>query len=554
MEIFGFNIGGKGKQLQVPEDQKLPSFAAPVDDDGAATVSNAVGHYGSFLDLDGAAKTESELISRYRETAKYPDCDTAIEEVCSEAIATEDDETVVKLNLDDVKLSKNIRAIIEEEFDEILNLLDFDSRAHDIFRRYYVDGRMYYHKLFDPKRPGDGIQELRYIDPRKIKKIREVEKKKDEKTGVEIYTKIKEYFVFSDVGFARTQGYTASNNTATGVKISPEAISFVTSGLIDLDRNIVLSHLDKAIKPTNMLRMAEDSMLIYRMARAPERRVFYVDVGNLPNVKAEQYLKNIMNRFRTKIVYDASTGEVKDDRKHMSMMEDFWLPRREGGQGTQVQTLEGAQNLGVVDDIQYYQTKLYGALNVPVSRMQGGNPLNFGRQMEVTRDELKFAKFISRIRRKFTELFDDLLKTQLILKGIITTEDWDDTIKPTIKYVFASDIYWAEAKEIENLRNRIEILTELDPYIGVYYSKQWVRKNVLKQSDDDIDENAKQIEQERGEMQADADFMGQLAAAKEMPTVQGQAEVQTDQQMQMMQAQAKVEAKAAASQPKPKKK
>jgi hypothetical protein len=549
MEIFGFNIGGKGKQLQVPEDQKLPSFAAPVDDDGASTVSNAVGHYGSFLDLDGAAKTEAELISRYRETAKYPDCDTAIEEVCSEAIAAEDDEEVVKLNLDDVKLSQNIRKVIEEEFDEVLNLLDFDSRAHDIFRRYYVDGRMYYHKLFDPKRPGDGIQELRYIDPRKIKKIREVEKQKDEKTGVEIYTKVKEYFVFSESGFSRTQGYSAPNNTHLGVKIAPEAITFVTSGLIDLDRNIVMSHLDKAIKPTNMLRMAEDSMLIYRMARAPERRVFYVDVGNLPNVKAEQYLKNIMNRFRTKIVYDASTGEVKDDRKHMSMMEDFWLPRREGGQGTQVQTLEGAQNLGVIDDIQYYQTKLYGALNVPVSRMQGGNPLNFGRQMEVTRDELKFAKFISRIRRKFTELFDDLLKTQLILKGIISLEDWDEMIKPMIKYVFASDIYWAEAKEIENLRNRVEILTELDPYIGVYYSKQWVRKNVLKQDDDEIDEIAKEINEERGEMQADADFMGQLAAAKEMPTVQGQAEVQTDQQMQMMQAQVKAEA---AAQPKPK--
>jgi hypothetical protein len=553
MEIFGFNIGGKGKQLQNPVEQKLPSFAAPVDDDGAATVSNAVGHYGSFLDLNGAAKTESELISRYRETAKYPDCDTAVEEVCSEAIATEDDEEVIKLNLDDVKLSQNIRNVIEEEFEYMLNLLDFDSRAHDIFRRYYVDGRMYYHKLFDPKRPGDGIQELRYIDPRKIKKIREVEKQKDPKSGVEIYTKVQEYFVFSDVGFARTQGYTAPNSTATGVKISPEAIAFVTSGLIDLDRNIVLSHLDKAIKPTNMLRMAEDSMLIYRMARAPERRVFYVDVGNLPNVKAEQYLKNIMNRFRTKIVYDASTGEVKDDRKHMSMMEDFWLPRREGGQGTQVETLEGAQNLGVVDDIQYYQTKLYGALNVPVSRMQGGNPMNFGRQMEVTRDELKFAKFISRIRRKFTELFDDLLKTQLVLKGVITPQDWDDIIKPKIKYVFASDIYWAEAKEIENLRNRVEILTELDPYIGVYYSKQWVRKNVLKQDDDDIKQISKEIDGERDEMQADAAFRGSLDAANQEPLMQQQADQQVDTQGQIMQMQAKAEA---ASQPKakPKKK
>ena len=555
MEIFGFNIGGKkGKGLQQEVEQKLPSFAAPTDDDGAATVSNAVGHYGTFLDLDGAAKTESELISRYRETAKYPDCDNAIEEVCSEAISTEDDEDVVKLNLDDVQLSKNIRTIIEEEFDEILQLLDFDSRAHDIFRRYYVDGRMYYHKLFDPKNPGDGIQELRYIDPRKIKKVREVEKKKDEKTGVEIYTKVLEYFVYSDNGFTRSNGYTAPQNAAQGVKIAPEAISYVTSGLIDLDRNLVTSHLDKAIKPTNMLRMAEDSMLIYRMSRAPERRVFYVDVGNLPGVKAEQYLKNIMNRFKTKIVYDASTGEVKDDRKHMSMMEDFWLPRREGGQGTQVQTLEGAQNLGVVDDINYYQTKLYNALNVPVARMQGGNPLNFGRQMEVTRDELKFAKFISRLRRKFTELFDDLLKTQLILKGVISPEDWDQLIKPTIKYVFASDIYWAEAKEIENLRNRVEILTELDPYIGIYYSKNWVRKNVLKMTDDEIEENAKEIEAERDEMQADADFKGNLQAAQEMPTVQGQAEVQLDTQMQVMDAQAKAEAAAAKAAPKPKKK
>jgi hypothetical protein len=538
MEIFGFQFGGrKGKGLQQQAEQKLPSFAAPVDDDGAATVSNTVGHYGTFIDLDGAAKTESELISRYRETAKYPDCDTAIEEICSEAIATEDDEEVVKLNLEDVPLSKNVKNIIEEEFDELLNLLDFDSRAHDIFRRYYVDGRMYYHKLFDQKNPGAGIQELRYIDPRKIKKVREVEKKKDEVTGVEIYTKVLEYFVFSDSGFAKTQGYTAPNNTAIGVKIAPEAISYVTSGLIDLDRNLVVGHLDKAIKPTNMLRMAEDSMLIYRMARAPERRVFYVDTGNLPTAKAEQYLKSVMDKFKTKIVYDASTGEMRDDRKHMSMMEDFWLPRREGGNGTQVDTLEGAQNLGVTQDVEYYQSKLYNALNVPTSRLKGDNPMNFGRQMEVTRDELKFAKFISRIRRKFTELFDDLLKTQLVLKGVITPDDWESILKPKIKYVFASDIYWAEAKEIENLRNRVEILTELDPYIGVYYSKNWVRKNVLKMTDDDIDQNQKEIESERDEMAADAEFKGQLAAAQEMPLVQGQAEVQMDSEMQMMKAQ-----------------
>jgi hypothetical protein len=415
--------------------------------------------------------------------------------------------------------------------------LDFDSRAHDIFRRYYVDGRMYYHKLFDQKNPGAGIQELRYIDPRKIKKVREVEKKKDEVTGVEIYTKVLEYFVFSDSGFAKTQGYTAPNNTAIGVKIAPEAISYVTSGLIDLDRNLVVGHLDKAIKPTNMLRMAEDSMLIYRMARAPERRVFYVDTGNLPTAKAEQYLKSVMDKFKTKIVYDASTGEMRDDRKHMSMMEDFWLPRREGGNGTQVDTLEGAQNLGVTQDVEYYQSKLYNALNVPTSRLKGDNPMNFGRQMEVTRDELKFAKFISRIRRKFTELFDDLLKTQLVLKGVITPDDWESILKPKIKYVFASDIYWAEAKEIENLRNRVEILTELDPYIGVYYSKNWVRKNVLKMTDDDIDQNQKEIESERDEMAADAEFKGQLAAAQEMPLVQGQAEVQMDSEMQMMKAQ-----------------
>jgi hypothetical protein len=534
MEIFGFNFS-KGKKQVDPKEEKLVSFAAPIDEDGASTVSNAVGHYGSFLDLDGAAKTESEMISRYRDTAKYPACDTAIEEVCSEAISTEDDEDVVKLNLDDVELSKSIKTKIDEEFDAVMQLLDFDSRAHDIFRRWYVDGRVYYHKLVDTKNPKDGIQELRYIDPRKIKKIREVEKKKDEKTGVEVIHKMAEYFVYSDMGFAKSGNYTAPNLTATGVKIAPEAIAYITSGMIDLDRNVVVSHLDKAIKPTNMLRMAEDSMLIYRMARAPERRVFYVDVGNLPNVKAEQYLKNIMNKFRTKIVYDASTGEVKDDRKHMSMMEDFWLPRREGGQGTQVQTLEGAQNLGVVDDITYYQNNLYAALNVPTSRMQGGNPLNFGRQTEVTRDELKFAKFISRIRRKFTELFDDLLKTQLVLKGVITEQDWDDVIKPKIKYVFASDIYWAEAKEIENLRNRVDILTMLDPYVGVYYSKDWVRKNVLKQTEDDIQEISKEIDGERDEMSADAEFRGSLDAANQAPLMQQQSDQQISTQQKMMQ-------------------
>lgn len=523
MEIFGFQISKKDK----PSDlEKVVSFAVPSNDDGASIVTTqtggAGGHFGTVFDLDTKATTEADLISRYRETAMYPDCDSAIEEVCAEAISAEDDEEVVKLNLEDVELSPNVKSIIEEEFEEIQKLLDFDSKSHDIFKRWYIDGRIVYHKVINTKQPKLGIQELRYIDPRKIRKVREVKKVKDQNTGVETIINQDEYFVYSERGLAKTSNYSDVGQTLNAVKISVDAVAFCTSGLIDLDKNMILSHIHKAVKPTNMLKLAEDAMLIYRLSRAPERRVFYVDVGNLQNAKADQYLKNVMNRFRNKIVYDAATGEVRDDRKHMSMMEDFWLPRREGGKGTEVQTLEGAQNLGVTEDIQYYQTKLFQALSVPVSRLQASSPMNFGRQMEITRDELKFAKFIGRLRRRFTELFDDLLKTQLILKGVMTEDDWLQIVKPKLKYVFTSDIYWAEAKAIENLRNQVDILTAMDPFVGIYYSKEYVKKTVLKQTDEEIEEIGQQIEAEKPDLLQHAAFQGQLATAQEPEMVSGQ--------------------------------
>lgn len=517
MQLFGFNIG---KKKPVEINQPV-SFATPVDEDGASTISSEGGHYGSFLDFNGAAKSESELISKYRDIAMYSDCDSAIEEICAEAISAEDDEEVVKINLENVKLSEKIKNLINEEFEEIQHLLSFDSRAHDIFRRWYVDGRVYYHKIYDPKRPNDGLVEIRYIDPRKIKKVRELTKKKDDKNGVDIVTKVEEYFVYSDKGLVSQNSYTNASTSTQAVKIAPEAIAYCTSGLIDLDANLVLGHLHKAVKPTNMLRIAEDSLLIYRLSRAPEKKVFYVDVGNLPKQKADQYLKEIMSKHRNKIVYDASTGEVKDDRKHMSMMEDYWLPRRGGGTGTEIRTLEGAANLGVVDDITYYQTKLYQALNVPVSRLQSSSPLNFGRQTEITRDELKFAKFINRLRRKFTELFDDLLGTQLVLKGIMSDEEWKQ-LKYDIKYVFASDIYWAEAKEIENTKNRIETLSALDPFVGIYFSKAYIKKNILKQTEEEIEEIQAEIDEEKPDMLQHAQFQGQITQLQQGPPQEGQ--------------------------------
>jgi hypothetical protein len=371
-----------------------------------------------------------------------------------------------------------------------MSLLNFDEKGHDIFKRFYIDGRIYFHKVIDPTSPRKGLTEIRYIDPRKIKKVREVTKKRDTKSakGIEIIEKTAEWFVYNEKGMS-------SANSNAGLKISTDSITYVTSGIIDQTKNMVMGHLHKAIKPVNQLRMIEDAVVIYRIVRAPERRIFYVDVGNLPKVKAEQYLRDVMARYRNKLVYDASTGEIRDDRKHMSMLEDFWLPRREGAKGTEVSTLAGGQNLGEIADVQYFQKKLYKSLNVPISRMESENGFNMGRAAEITRDELKFTKFVQRLRKRFTQLFHDVLKTQLVLKGIMTIEDWS-SIKEHIQYDYLRDGYFSELKNAEILRERLNLANEVSPYVGKYFSVEYVRKNVLRQSDEDIIEIDGQIRNE----------------------------------------------------------
>lgn len=490
LDIFGLNITKKKKD----DGSKNQSFVVPSSDDGTSLVQ-AGGFFGTYVDVEGSVRNEADLIRRYRDIATFPECDLAIEDIVTESIAAIDDEEPVAIVLDDVKLSDTIKTKIVEEFDEVTQLLDFNTRGHDIFRRWYVDGRIYYHKIIDVNRPKEGITELRYIDPRKIRKVREVQKEIGT-NGVTIIKGIQEYFVYSERGL--TPGTNGNPNIGTGdfntkgIKISPDAITYVTSGLIDLDRNVVLSYLHKAIKPVNQLRMMEDALVIYRMSRAPERRIFYIDVGRLPTAKAEQYVKDIMVKYRNKVVYDAQTGELRDDRKYMSMLEDFWLPRQEGGRGTEITTLPGGENLGVIDDIIYFQKKLYQSLNVPLSRLNPDqSSVMFGRQTEVSRDEMKFGKFVSRLRKKFTELFLDLLKTNLIIKGIITEQDWED-IKNFIRFDFQQDEYFAEVKEGEILRNRIDLLTQIQPYIGTYYSPEYVQKKILRLTDKEIEQINKQ--------------------------------------------------------------
>jgi len=497
--LFGYTVTKKK-----PEPKKAQSFVVPQNDDGATSI-NASGFFGTYLDIDQTAKNENDLINRYRDISLYPDCDAAIEDIVNEAVAAADDEAVVKINLEKTKLSNNIKKAIEEEFDKVLNLLDFNSKSHDIFKRWYIDGRIYYHKIVDVAQPKQGIRELRYIDPRKIKKVRKVHKKKDQVSGVEFIEKIEEFFVFNDKGLIAQMPNTQS--VQSGIQVSTDSITYCTSGMIDLDKNMVLGHLHKAIKVVNQLRMVEDSLVIYRMTRAPERRIFYIDVGNLPPAKAEQYVKNMMNQYRNKVSYDASTGEIRDEKKTMSMLEDFWMPRREGGRGTEITTLDGGANLGEINDINYFQNKLYGALNVPVSRMKPDNSMNFGRTAEITRDELKFSKFISRLRKKFGDVFDDLLKTQLLLKNIMSEEDWEE-LKESIYYDFTQDGYVSEAKQAEILRNRVDLLNQIQPYVGVYYSREFVFNEVLRMSDPEMEKMLADIE-------ADTELQQQLQAQQQ---------------------------------------
>ena len=485
MELFGFEISRSKSKTE-------KSFVPPFDD-GSIESIKAGGYYGTYFDIEGTANSETMLIKRYRDISQMGDVDAAIEDVVNDAIANLDDEKPVKLNLDKVTQSATVKKAIVEEFDGVLKMLDFNIRAQDYFRRWYIDGRIFFHKVIDTEKPKQGIKDVRYVDPRKIRKVREVKKDKD-KSGVTLIKDVQEYFIFDEKGIATNSqlSYRTDVVNDKAIKVSKDAVTYCTSGLVDQDRNIPLSYLHKAIRPANQLRMMENAVVIYRITRAPERRIFYIDVGNLPTGKAEQYLKDVMSRYRNKLVYDSDTGEIRDDKKFMSMLEDFWLPRKEGGRGTEIQTLPGGANLGEIEDVVYFQKKLYQSLNVPISRLEQQTGLNFGRSAEITRDELKFTKFVSKLRNRFSGIFDDLLKTQLILKGVIKEEEWPD-IKNDLQYLFASDAYYTESKDQEVLRSRLEILNGVVPFIGQLFSKEYVQKNILRFSDEEIGLIDKQI-------------------------------------------------------------
>jgi hypothetical protein len=484
-ELFGFRIERPKKA-----EGSVPSFTTPTADDGTLDIAGG-GFFGQILDTDGREKTDLDLIRRYRDIAQQPECDTAIEDIINEGIVSNEDDQAVQITLDRLPYPEKIKRKIREEFSEVLRLLHFEQKGHDIFRRWYVDGRLFYHKIIDTKNPKHGIIELRYIDPTKIRKVRQVKKQKDTSTSVDMINSVDEYYLYNEKGLSSA----GTGGGGSGLKIAPDAISYAPSGSVDGNSGRVLSYLHKAIKPVNQLRMIEDALVIYRISRAPERRIFYIDVGNLPKIKAEQYLKDVMNRYRNKLVYDATTGEIRDDRNHMSMLEDFWLPRREGGRGTEITTLPGGSNLGEIDDITYFQKKLYKSLNVPISRMDSEAGFSLGRASEITRDELKFSKFVQRIRKKFVPLFTDILKTQLLLKGVIAPEDWDN-MQEHIQYDFLQDGHFAELKDAELLNDRIQTLDSIQSYIGTFFSKEYVLKKVLRMNDAEIAEMNGQIKKE----------------------------------------------------------
>ena len=496
-KLFGFSIEDT--------NPKSPSVISPVPPNNEDGVDNyiASGFYGQYIDIEGVYRSEHDLIKRYREMALHPECDGAIEDVVNEAIVSDLYDSPVEIELSNLNASEKLKKIIRDEFRYIKEIMDFDRKSHEIFRNWYIDGRLYYLKVIDTKRPEEGIKELRYIDPMKMRFIRQEKKmnKKDYITVTKmddakiVSPEIEEFFSYTPTPNYPTGMFSGSASQKGTVRIAKDSITYVTSGLVDRNKGTVLSYMHKAIKALNQLRMIEDSLVIYRLSRAPERRIFYIDVGNLPKVKAEQYLKEVMSRYRNKLVYDANTGEVRDDRKYMSMLEDFWLPRREGGRGTEITTLPGGQNLGELSDIEYFQKKLYRALGVPESRIASDGGFNLGRSSEILRDELKFAKFVGRLRKRFANMFNDMLRTQLILKNIVTPEDWEQ-MSDHIQYDFLYDNQFAELKESELVNNRLTTLATIEPYIGKYYSTEYVRKKILRQTDSEIIEIDEQIEDE----------------------------------------------------------
>jgi hypothetical protein len=481
IKLFGFEI----KRAR-PKNEKLQSIVPPVDEDGSGYVSAAGAHFGTYVDLDGEkSKDDKQLIQQYRAVSHHPEVDAAVEDIVNEAITAADNTAPVSLVLDNVETSNNIKKAMQDEFSNVLAMLNFNELGHDLFKRWYVDGRMFHHLVIDEKNPKKGIQEVRPIDAAKIRKMKQVQKVKDPQTGATLVGNVEEFFIYQEKPGGQT----------SGIKLTTDSVSYVTSGLLDEHRRKVVSHLHKALKPINQLRMMEDSLVIYRLARAPERRIFYIDVGNLPKGKSEEYMKSIMAKYRNKLVYDANTGAIRDDRKHMSMLEDFWLPRREGGRGTEISTLPGGENLGQIDDIVYFQKRLYRSLNVPVNRLEQESQFAIGRSTEITRDELKFQKFIDRLRARFNHLFQNILKKQLLLKGIITQEDWD-TWKEDIVIEYVRDSHFSELKDAEILRERIQTLDMMQQYVGEYFSKDWVMKNVLMFDEETLDNMKTGIEDE----------------------------------------------------------
>ena len=489
IKLFGFKIG------KDEEEKNVKSFVPEKNDDGAVAIAGG-GIYGTYVDLEGHIRNDADLIKRYREMALQPECDAAIEDIINESLVFGQSDYPVEIILDGLKQPESIKKKIRDEFYYVMKLLDFNNQGYDIFRKWYVDGKLYYHMMIDEKSPKQGLKEVRYIDPRKIRKVREFKKSKQQLLGnvPQNGNQQEEYFIYSNKGF--------NNDGQQGLKIASDSICYVHSGITDKDGKLIISHLHKAIKILNQLRMLEDATVIYRISRAPERRIFYIDVGNLPKMKAEQYLREVMQKYKNKLVYDAQTGEIRDDRRFQTMLEDFWLPRREGGRGTEISTLPGGQNLGEIEDVLYFQKKLYKSLNVPISRLESDTGFSLGRASEISRDEVKFAKFISRLRLRFSHLFDKLLETQLLLKGVCTKTEWK-MLKEEISYDFISDTYFSELKEAEILKERLSILSDVDGYVGKYFSERWVKKEVLKLTEDEIKEMEKQIAEEGNDEDAD---------------------------------------------------
>ena len=493
--LFGFEI----KRKKDVAKEKLQSIVPPTDEDGAGYVTAAGAHYGHYIDIDNNdyAKDNVQMIRRYRGLSMHPEVDAAIEEIVNEAISTSELKSSLALNMDQVEgVSEQIEKSIKQEFEHIVSMLNFNDHGHDMFKRYYIDGRMVHHLVVNEDNPKEGIQEIRAIDAAKIRKVKQVKSKKDPVTGAKIIENVDEFFIYEE----------KPGQQASGVKLTLDSVSYVTSGLLDESRKKVVSHLHKAMKPINQLRMMEDSLVIYRLARAPERRIFYIDVGNLPRGKAEEYMKNIQTKYRNKLVYDANTGAIRDDRKHMSMLEDFWLPRREGGRGTEISTLPGGENLGQIDDIIYFQKRMYRSLNVPINRLEQEQQFSLGRTTEINRDEIKFQKFIDRLRRRFSTLFLNTLSKQLILKGIVTQEDWDNW-KNDIMVDFIRDNHFTEMRDTEIMRERLQTMDMIQQYVGEFYSKEWVMKNILMLDDEEIEKMKEQIQDEMasGEVENPAD-------------------------------------------------